>query len=338
MLSSTNCIRNDPSSTINNSLGANDNNALPAVTNVRVVETGARSLNEELGGSYDADEPEEDDLPRGRKRTRSDHYTVCVSPLEEIVDLPISTPCDDEAPIVYEVDEPQNPCQILEQSATKSKILRFVSTNFDDRSQDQMVSAAEEMLASDAILTRTQSEEDIDNASKELFLSTHAPGWCLREAPDVSKYLNRAREGQESDIASADLENEDEDSPLPNTNDSSLLWLAPDLETFERRSRHCDTSHKSFLEFLAFDVPPTIGDKALEQFLKSSIEKTSALHADGTWASRMKAKEIERIVECVLVDEKRIDLEIDKKEKETAEKAERKAKADARKESYQCCP
>lgn len=312
MSSPTDSVYNHPTSLVSTSTRSNEEVDWDTEENADVVEMDSKCLSEELNGSYEVEGPEEDEPPRGRKRTRSECNTEWVNPLQDVFDEPVALSSSPKVPMECEVDESHAPSQILEDFAARPEIPNLACTKFEQISYDQISGAAEEISGSDATLPRTQSEQDIHNISNELFLFSHTPGCGAQVAPQVLGVLDLLKEmrtGADSDIASADLGSDDEDFPLPEIRyNSPSTRGTPYDESYADRVRYTAPTQRPIWSLLGIAVGPVMGEKVLDEFLKSSIEKTRALHADGTWTSRMKAKEIERIVESFLIDEKRIDV------------------------------
>ncbi|KAK4690728.1 hypothetical protein P7C71_g6130, partial [Lecanoromycetidae sp. Uapishka_2] len=269
-----------------------------------------KPLSVELEDSFEVEDPEEDYPPRGRKRTRSDCRIEWASPLEETINEPTVSSPENILPVECEVEEPSITVHTLESFANKPAISNQMTKHSALTPHDENPDALGKGSESDTQMPRTPSEENFREISNEMFLFTHEPSATSSENAS-QKPSNDTPDVSDTDIASIGIARDDDDFPLPEIqyNHNSEYFERFEEETAARA--HTFAADKASLESLwsrsEFRILPTLGDQVLDEFLRRSIAKTQALHAEGTWASRTKAKEIERIVECVLVDEKDID-------------------------------
>lgn len=259
----------------------------------------------------ETEEPQDDHPPKGHKRMSSACNIELANPLEEVAGKPTSRTSDGHVHIPCEVEEPSAFSQTLKDFAQRPVTPNRTCKPFASIFYDQMRNVAEEASESDATMSRTQSEENVHNISNEWFMWTHAPG----SGPE--KVLS----GTESDVASANIESGEDDFPLPELQYNHHIEYAPlahhavlnanrpeeaDIAR-ARRIAGFNASNASLANNSSARVSPLEAD-VLREFLVNCVSTTQSLHANGKGipASKAKAKEVERIMESVLKEQKEL--------------------------------
>jgi hypothetical protein len=262
----------------------------------------------------ETEEQQDDHPPKGHKRMSSACSIELANPLEEVVGKPTSRTSDGHVHIPCEIEEPSAFSQTLKDFAQRPVTPNRTCKPFASIFYDQMRDVAEEASGSDVTMPRTQSEENVHNISNELFMWTHAPG----SGPE--KVLS----GTESDVASANIESGDDDFPLPELQYNHhiehahlahhAVLNANTPRAFEeadiaraRRIAAFDASNVSLASNSSARVSPLAAD-VLREFLANCVSNTQSLHANGKGipASKAKAKEVERIMQSVLKEQKEL--------------------------------
>lgn len=267
---------------------------------------------EEIDRSCEFGDLEEDEPPRGPKRTRSKCWTDGGHRPQALSFELAESDLGGIPPIDCKTEKPQVSGQILDDVANIPGTVRLSHSRFSSTSYYEVKDAVAEGSEAEATLPRTQSAEDIQNIANERFLSIHVP------APDPQKAAQshscqQVSEVQESDIVSAEIQRRNKELSMPKIDvDGELhLYRRFQEEYLARVKRDAERpSRESVLRQWGFctRMPTDLGDTVLDEFVKRSIAKTHALLTEGTVAARAQAKEIKQIVEWVLMDEKKIDI------------------------------
>ncbi len=257
------------------------------------------------------EEPQDDHPPKGRKKMRSEDDIDLANPLEEVAEESESRTSDGHIHRADDVEEPSAFSQTLKDFTQRPVTPNRTCKPFVSIFYEQMRDVVEEASGSDVTMPRTQSEGNVNNISNELFMWTHAPG------SGPGKVLS----GTESDVASANIESGDDDFSLPELQYNHHIEYAHlahhavlDANTPEeadiaraRRIAGFNASNASLASNSSARVSPLEAD-VLREFLANCVSNSQSLHANrkGIPASKVKAKEVERIMESVLKEQKEL--------------------------------